>query len=59
MKLYIDSVGLVGQNACRFIVSYLKDNALTWWRQYCATHSGVSTVFTNLTVDDLFSELAS
>lgn len=31
----MDSVGL-GENgsACRFVVSYLKGDALTWWRSF-------------------------
>ena len=35
MRQYIDSVGLGdGSKACRFLVSYLRDDALTWWRSY-------------------------
>ena len=32
MKLYLDSSGLRGSNAARFLVSYLYGDALTWWR---------------------------
>ncbi len=36
MRQYISSVGLgEGGDACRFLVSYLKDDALTWWRSFC------------------------
>ncbi len=36
MRQYIGSVGLgEGGDACRFLVSYLKDDALTWWRSFC------------------------
>jgi hypothetical protein len=35
MRQYIDSVGLGdGSEACRFLVSYLRDDALTWWQSY-------------------------
>ena len=30
---------------------------MTWWRQYCATHGGLSTVFSNITEQDLYDEL--
>ena len=51
------SVGLSGQRATRFLVTFLKDDALTWWRTYCATHGGVSSVFTNVSFDAVLSEL--
>ena len=57
MKQFVAAVGLTGQRATRFLVTFLKDDALTWWRTYCATHGGVSTVFTNKTFDDVLSEL--
>ena len=42
--------------ACRFLVSYLKDDALTWWRMY----SGDSTdIFDNITLDVLLDELCA
>jgi hypothetical protein len=35
MRQYVDSVGLGGgSDACRFVVSYLREDALTWWRSY-------------------------
>ena len=35
MRQYVDTVGLGdGPTACRFVVSYLRDDALTWWRSY-------------------------
>ncbi len=35
MRQYIDSVGLGnGGQACRFLVSFLRDDALTWWRSF-------------------------
>lgn len=39
MKQYIESVNLGNyENACRFVVSYLKGAALTWWRMYAVEH---------------------
>ncbi len=51
----MDSVGLgTGGTACRFVVSYLKGDALTWWRSY----SGNSTrVFNSLELDVLLDAL--
>lgn len=35
MRQYVDSVGLGSEGtACRFIVSHLKEAALTWWRSF-------------------------
>lgn len=56
MKQYVDSVNLGdGPTACRYIVSFLQDSALTWWRSYAMSHHDV---FSNLTVDVLLSELS-
>lgn len=31
----MDAVGLGdGSDACRFVVSHLKESALTWWRSF-------------------------
>ncbi len=51
----MDSVGLgTGGTACRFVVSHLKGDALTWWRSY----SGDSTrVFNTLELDVLLDAL--
>ena len=55
MRQYIDTVGLgTDGNACRFLVSYLKGDALTWWRSFS---SGKSRVFDQLTLDELVDEL--
>jgi hypothetical protein len=55
MKQYIDTVGLGdGENACRLVVTYLRGDALTWWRSY--SNDGVK-VFEDLTLDVLFTEL--
>ncbi len=55
MTQYVDSVGLgTGGTACRFVVSHLKGDALTWWRSY----SGDSTrVFNILELDVLLDAL--
>ena len=57
MNQFIAAVGLTGQRATRFLVTFLKGDALTWWRTYCATHGGVSAVFTNKAYDDILSDL--
>ena len=57
MRLYLDSSGLTGQSATRFLVSYLVGDALTWWRQYCTRHDGIAGVFTNLDADDVMDHL--
>lgn len=43
-----------GGDACRFVVSFLRDDALTWWRSY----SGDSLrVFDSIELDTLLDEL--
>jgi hypothetical protein len=55
MRQYVDSVNLGEDSAaCRFVVSHLKDSALTWWRSYCKNDL---RVFDNLSLDVLFTEL--
>lgn len=55
MKQYVDSVNLGGNgSACRFVVSYLKGEALTWWRSYSRDDL---TIFSHLTLDVLLDEL--
>lgn len=57
MRQYVDSVGLGdGGTACRFIVSHLKETALTWWRSYSKDSVAV---FDHLTVDELLDALKS
>lgn len=55
MKTYIDTVGL-GEDgsACRFLVSYLKGDALTWWRSYSKDSLDI---FNYLELDVLMDEL--
>ncbi len=45
-----------GNNACRFFVSYLRGDALTWWRSF--SRDDLRT-FDNITLDVLVSELES
>lgn len=57
MKQYIDGVGLgTGENACRFVTSYLKEDAKAWWRSFS---KGSTTIFTdgNLDLESLFGHL--
>ena len=55
MRQYIDTVGLgEGPQACRFLVSYLRDDALTWWRSYSKDSLAV---FDHITLDVLLDEL--
>ena len=57
MQQYIDSVGLgVGSRACRFFVSFLRGDALTWWRSY--SRDSLS-IFDSLTLDVLVDEMQS
>ncbi len=57
MRQYLDSVSL-GENstACRFMVSFLKDDALTWWRSFSRDDL---RIFDQITVDVLFEGLRS
>lgn len=59
MKQYVETVGLgSGTRACRLLVSYLKGDAMTWWRTYALSRSsGTSSVFDNLDLDTLIHEL--
>ncbi len=51
----MDSVGLgTGGTACRFVVSHLKGDALTWWRSF---FKDSTRVFNSLDLDDLFDAL--
>ena len=55
MRQYIDTVGLGnGAKASRFLVSYLRDDALTWWRSYS---DDSLDIFEDLTLDVLLGEL--
>lgn len=47
------------KEAAEFLTLYLRGDAMTWWRSYCATHGGLSNVFKIKTFSDLISELRS
>jgi intergrase/recombinase len=55
MLQFLDSSGLGdGGTACRYAVSFLRGDALTWWRAFA--RDGQS-VFQHLTLDVLMSEM--
>lgn len=55
MKQYLDTVGMGdGEAACRLVVTYLRGDALTWWRSF--SNDSVS-IFDHLSLDELFEEL--
>lgn len=54
MRQYVDSVGLGNNEACRFVVSHLKGDALTWWRSFSRDSLAV---FDGLELQTLFDEL--
>jgi hypothetical protein len=43
-----------GSSACRLVVTYLRGDALTWWRSFA---NDDVKVFDHLTLDVLFTEL--
>jgi hypothetical protein len=45
-----------GSEACRFLVSYLRDDALTWWRSYSRDSLAV---FERIDLESLLDELQS
>jgi hypothetical protein len=52
----LDTVGIGdGPTACRLVVTYLRGDALTWWRSFA---NDDVKVFENLTVDVLFTEMS-
>jgi hypothetical protein len=60
MRQYIDSVNLgSGGTACRFIASFLKGKAQTWWRMYSLEmkQQGAGSVFDTLDVDTMLNDL--
>jgi hypothetical protein len=38
-------------------VSYLTDDALTWWRSYSATNGGIDRIFENKEFEDIIDDL--
>ncbi len=43
-----------GSRACRLLVSYLRDDALTWWRSYS---DNSTDIFDSLELDELIDAL--
>ncbi len=43
-----------GSNACRFLVSFLKDDALTWWRSFSRDDL---RIFDQVIIDEIFEGL--
>ncbi len=55
MRQYVDSVGLgTGGTACRFVVSHLKGDALTWW---CSYSKDSTRIFNTIDLDDLLDAM--
>ena len=55
MRMYLDSTGLGhGPRACRVLVSYLRKDALTWWRSYSKDDL---RIFDTITLDVLIDAL--
>ena len=57
MRSYLASTNASNQVACRYLVSHLKGDALTWWRTYCEARGGINQVFTNLDLGVLIDDL--
>lgn len=47
------------REAAEFLTLYLRGDAMTWWRSYCATNGGLKNVFQIKTFSDLLKELRS
>ena len=48
---------MVDRDAAEFITLYLRGDAMTWWRSYCVTNGGLTTVFANKSIKDLLDEI--
>jgi hypothetical protein len=48
---------MLDRDAAEFLTLYLRGDAMTWWRSYCTTNGGLSTVFANKSFNDLLVEL--
>ena len=48
---------MLDRDAAEFLTLYLRGDAMTWWRLYCTTNGGLSTVFANKSFNDLLVEL--
>lgn len=54
---YVDMTQLSGVDSVKFVVSLLRGDALTWWRMYVDSAGGIQSVYNNLDLDVLKSEL--
>jgi len=45
------------REAAEFLTLFLRGDAMTWWRSFCATNGGISQVFVNKSFTDLLTEL--
>ena len=50
---------MTDRDAAEFLTLYLCGDAMTWWRSYCTTNGGLTTVFANKSFKDLLDELRS
>ena len=48
---------MTDRDAAEFLTLYLRGDAMTWWRSYCVTNGGLSTVFLNKSFKDLLDKL--
>ena len=48
---------MLDRDAAEFLTLYLRGDAMTWWRSYCTTNGGLSTVFAKKSFNDLLVEL--
>ncbi len=57
MKAYVHATKMADRDAAEFLTLYLRGDAMTWWRSYCTTNGGLTTVFANKSFNDLLQEL--
>ena len=48
---------MTDRDAAEFLTLYIRGDAMTWWRSYCTTNGGLTTVFNNKSFKDLLTEL--
>ncbi len=59
MQAYVHATRMQDRDAAEFLTLYLRGDAMTWWRSYCATHGGLTNVFATKKFMDLLNELRS
>ena len=50
---------MTDRDAAEFLTLYLRGDAMTWWRSFCTTNGGLTTVFNNISFNDLLTESRS